>query len=266
MQETDALRDVENSLRDFIACVLERKFASDWINKCGISEERIKIWKERKEIEMTKFRSGTAEERPIYYADFYDLKTILQKNWNGEFSEALGELKRIEALLSILEGFRDSDAHRRELLQHQKHLIIGISGEIRNLLIKYRSKKETGEDYFPRIESVIDNLGNTWVAGKGNAIMTKSILRVGDTLEFVVTGSDPEGLELEYQVENFNEQGRNIWTKSNNLTVKIEENHIGRQSDFFIRIKSPRKYHAQSAWDDCVDFSYQVLPAKKLTL
>ena len=38
-------------------------------------------------------------------------------------------------------------------------------GEIRTRLIRYRSKLETSEDYFPKIESARDSLGN--IAGGG---------------------------------------------------------------------------------------------------
>ena len=51
----------------------------------------------------------------MYYADFYDLRTILKK-WAGEFSNALGDWKTIEVWLTELEKLRDPDAHRRELL------------------------------------------------------------------------------------------------------------------------------------------------------
>jgi hypothetical protein len=68
---------------------------------------------------------------------------------------------------------------------------LGISGEIRTRLIKYRSKQETSEDYFPRIESARDSLGNIYTFGSGNSIHTEMILRVGDTLDFTVTASDP---------------------------------------------------------------------------
>ena len=68
------------------------------------------------------------EERLIYYADFYDLKTILKKNWDTSFADALGDWKTFDVWLTELEKLRDPDAHRRELLPHQKSLIIGISG------------------------------------------------------------------------------------------------------------------------------------------
>ena len=81
MDITQALRDAENSLRDFITSILRNKFEEQWIEKCGVSEDRIKLWNQRKEVEEKRQETGAVEERLLYYADFYDLKTILKKHW-----------------------------------------------------------------------------------------------------------------------------------------------------------------------------------------
>jgi hypothetical protein len=75
---TQALRDTENSLRDFIAVVLRAKLGESWLENCGISSERLEKWKERKAEEEKRQESGVVEQRLIYYADFYDLRTILK--------------------------------------------------------------------------------------------------------------------------------------------------------------------------------------------
>lgn len=90
MDSTQVLKDTENSLRDFIGYILNKHFGSDWEVKCGVTEGRIKIWRERKETEEKRMKSGVTDERLIYYADFYDIKTILKSKWDL-FSDALGE-------------------------------------------------------------------------------------------------------------------------------------------------------------------------------
>ncbi len=162
MDVTQELKATENSLRDFIEYVLSQSIGQDWLERCGVTPKRIEGWKKRKKVELKRLKGRGVEERLIYFADFSDLKTILQKNWGTEFSEAFGEFKDMEVFLSILEGFRNPEAHRRELLPHQKQLALGISGEIRTQIIRYRSSKETTEGFFPRIESVRDSLGNVW--------------------------------------------------------------------------------------------------------
>jgi len=150
---TQALKDTENVLRDLIAEILRKKHGEKWAEKCGVTPDRLEQWTRRKEEEGKRQEGGAVEERILYYADFYDLKTILQKNWS-DFAPIFGDWKTMEVHLSELEKLRDPEAHRRELLPHQKHLILGIAGEIRTRMIRYRSKEETGEDYYLRIESV----------------------------------------------------------------------------------------------------------------
>ena len=185
---TQALKDAENALRDFISSILGKKLGADWANNCGVSSERVQRWQERKSEEEKRQKFGTIDERLIYYADFYDLKTILKNNWEGAFSEAFGDWKTMDVWLDELGRLRDPDAHRRELLPHQKHLASGISGEIRNRIVRYRSKLETSEDYFPKIESVMDNYGNIWtndLSGTGG-IITNTILRPNDNIDIII--------------------------------------------------------------------------------
>lgn len=256
MEETKALKEVENSLRDFITTLMTEEKGDDWIDSCGISPDRIIQWKERREIEKKKQKFGTPENRLLYFSDFYDLSNIIDKNWNDKFKNALGEKKTVLLFLEILDDFRNPDAHRRELLPHQKHLIIGISGEIRNRIVLYRSKMETGEDYFPRIESVRDNLGNLWTPGNG-VIETNLILRPSDKLTFIITATDPLGDSMEYCC-----YGDVDWQESNTINIEIDKKHIAKGKNFLLCIRSKREYHAHSDMDDVVVFTYTILPKK----
>lgn len=260
MEETKALKDVENSLRDFISALMIEEKGGDWINICGISEGRLVQWKERQEIERKKQEFGTPEIRLLYFADFYDLITIISKNWNDKFKDAFGDKSTMMIFLKILDDFRNPDAHRRELLPHQKHLIIGISGEIRNRIVLYRSKKETGEDYFPRIESVRDNLGNVCTPQK-KLSLTNLTLRVGDKITFVVTASDPLGENLQYSVSTLFATGVN-WQESNVVEIVMEDRHIAKDREFLVMIKSKRDFHASELNDDSVIYKYSILPKK----
>jgi hypothetical protein len=257
---TQALKDAENSIRDFISSILSKELGEDWIVSCGVSQDRLSKWEERKKSEEKRQKFGAVEQRLIYYADFYDLTSILKKNWPGAFSEALGDWKTIEVFLSQLESLRDPDAHRRELLPHQKHLIIGISGEIRTRLVRYRSKQETSEDYYPRIESARDNLGNIITCESPSAqLSTGMTLRPGDLLEFVITATDPMGGVIEYGIY----QGCNTkWQDNNVLKFQVKEDHIERNFTLIIVIRSDRKYHAKKDLDDHANFVYEVLPPK----
>lgn len=264
MDATQALRDAENALRDFVVLVLS-KDGADWIAHSGVSSDRVEKWEERRAVEAKRQEAGVVEERLIYFADFYDLRTTLKKNWSGDFSAALGDWKTFEIYLGELEKLRDADAHRRELLPHQKHLILGISGEIRNRIVRYRSKMETPDDCFPRIESVRDSLGNLWVPGTDKsdlkAVGKKTSLRPGDKVDFVVTATDPEDLPLQYAVA-LSSMRPSEWQSHSSLCFAIEESHIGRTLGLQVSIRSPRSYHAHPQNDDSVVFLYSVLPRK----
>jgi hypothetical protein len=263
MDVTQALKDTENSLRDFIAFILSSSFGSDWEQKCGVTEDRLNKWKERKESENKRQKSGARDERLIYYADFYDLKTILKKHWNL-FSIAFGDFKTFEVWLSELEKLRDPDAHRRELLPHQKNLILGVSGELRTKIARYRSSQETSDSYYPRIEFVADNLGNSWKVGDSIWVQTGMKLRPGDIIEYIVTASDP--LEEPLQCQCTFKQGAlghsENWTSENSFTFEVTEEHVGKLFMVGIFIRSSRKFHAHQTYDDNVKFDYEVLPPK----
>jgi len=260
---TQELRDTENALRDFIASVLASILGDQWIEQLGVSEDRLSRWRERKAVEEKRQQTGVVEERLLYYADFYDLKTILKKHW-PHFSAALGDWKTMEVYLATLETLRDPDAHRRELLPHQKHLILGIGGEIRTCIVRYRSKQETAEDYFPRFESIRDSLGSIWVPGGSNYlkyVVTGHVLRPGDSVDFVCTATDPLGELVEYAIA-VEQDLRTVWQREGSLRIQIEARHIMKTFVVHLLVRSLRNYHAHGASDDHVQFAYTVLPAR----
>lgn len=261
MDATQALKDAENTLRDFIAYCLHKQFGENWEAECGVSPERLEKWRERKSVEAKRQEAGVVEERLLYYADFYDLKAILKKHWAGIFSQSLGDWKTMEVWLNELEKLRDPDAHRRELLPHQHYLAVGISGEIRTRIIRFRSEQETADSYFPRIESVRDGLGTIWTVGKAAMLWTGRNVNVGDTIDFVITATDPLGAPLQYSVSA---DGDFSWQEENAGSLTFNKTHIGKDRRVFIAIRSPREYHAELNNDDMVVFCYAVLPPQEM--
>jgi hypothetical protein len=264
MDITQALKDAENALRDFIAVILQQKLGEEWIDQCGVSAERVEKWREREQVEAKRLEAGTVDERLIYYADFYDLRTILNKHW-ADFAPALGDKRTMDVWLSELEKLRDADAHRRELLPHQKHLALGISGEIRGRLVRYRSKQETPEDYFPRIESARDSLGNIWTPNvrtpSPRTVRSNQVLRPGDTLDYVIMARDPLDEELEYGMTR---KGGipDEWQDTGTFSIRIAEEDIGLDFRVVLFTRSMRVYHANRDFDDWVEFAYTVIPLR----
>jgi hypothetical protein len=261
---TQALKDAENGLRDFIASTLSSKYGQTWVDSCGVGPDRVAKWRERRTAELSHGGTASVDERLLYYADFYDLDTILRKSW-PLFSDALGDRKTFAILLKELGRLRNPDAHRRELLPHQKHLALGISGEIRTRIVRYRSRKETSSDCFPRIESAIDSYGNQWTPSPHcpKCVLTGMSLRPGDLIEFIVTARDPEDLILSYSLSIGG--ALTAWQSAPNFSLRLSEEHIREELRVFLRVRSPREYHAAGTFDDQVFFQYSVLPPKAAT-
>jgi len=265
MEISESLKSTENSLRNLFNFVLSKKFGVEWYQSCGVSEERVSQWDERRLTDEKKFRHS--DPRLIYYADFYDLKTILKKNWSNGFSEVFGKLKEIEVLLDLLDDIRNPEAHRRELLPYHKHLAIGISGKIKSDITGYFSKMETGDSFYPRLECVQDNLGNTWSAGESKTKLTGCLLRPGDYLQYKASATDPVGDFLEYRFSAKGIEDKGEWIDNGEFELTIQNSQVGKNMWVCVEVRSPREFHALNdfgggGFDDSVIFAYEVLPPR----
>jgi hypothetical protein len=255
MEIAKSIKDAENALRDFMEYSLERNLGADWHQECGVDPERVENWRQLKAEAELKSSPNSGEERLMYYVPFDDLYTILAKNWVGDFQSTFIDQDRLMAFLKVLEQFRHPDIQRRELFVHQKHLILGISGDIRAKITAYRSLMEVGKEGYPRIEYIKDSIGNTWTPGKPRRVKTNITLHPGTTIEFIVQASDPEELPIEYKIHG------DRWQSGNILFFDVQEKHIKKQAQINIAIRSSRKFHAfPLGYDDRVVFEYQILP------
>lgn len=224
-----------------------------------MTDERRARWFTRKESESKRQKGTPIEPRLLYYADFYDLWEILKKNWDC-FGPVFGEMRTIEVWMQELERLRDPNAHSRDLLSFQRHLALGISGDIRARIVRYHNKMENADDYFPRIESVRDSAGNTWPSP--SQINNHQTLRVGDELQIVITATDPMGEILEYGYY-WHPFGGEIWFESNAFTIQITEQLVGKLKELHLRVRSKRANHAYHSCDDFKHFHYDILPRVK---
>ena len=253
-----AIKDAENVLRDFLEYSLERNLGTEWPEKCGLPKSLTDEWYRRKEQAETNSVPDAGEERLLFYAPFQDLYSLISQNWSGDFQSTFTDRDQLMTYLKILEQYRDPDQQRRDLFVYQKHLILGISGELRSKITAYRSIMEIRKEGYPRIEYIKDSLGNTWVPGKPRRVKTNSNLYPGMTVEFIVQAYDPEGMPLEYKLHG------DKWQAGNVLFFKVAPKHVQKQAQFSITIRSPRKFHAYPlGYDDRIVFEYQILPSKK---
>jgi hypothetical protein len=258
MEIARSIKDAENALRDYIEYILERNLGKEWVEKCGISSGRSDIWRERKAQSEVDQAPNAGEERLIYYVPFEDLYELLTTNWVGDFQATFTDRERLITFLRIIEQYRHPDFQRRELFIHQKHLILGVTGEIQAKIIAYRSLLEVGKEGYPRIEYIKDSLGNIWVPGKPRRIKTNLTLHPGMTVEFIVQANDPDEMPIEYKIHG------QKWQSGNILIFEVADKHVQKQAQINITIRSSRKFHAYPlGYDDRVVFEYQILPQEK---
>ena len=262
MDISQTISDTENALRDFISIVLEKKFGADWIDNCGVTGERINQWKARQEEENSNRVTTIPDTRLIYYSDFSDLRNIICKNWDPEFREAFGDQQTLKVNVEQLINLRNPTAHSRELLPHQKDLASGICGEIRTQIVRYRSKLDDIDEYFPRIEFVQDSFGNSYDAtSSSQGVITKSVLRPGDDLSFTISARDPMDRPLEYCLY-VGGSNKFQWSECNSFTLTINEAHIGKIFLIELLVKNNEDYRARGNCDDNVRFFYSVIPKR----
>jgi hypothetical protein len=86
--------------------VLRRAHGDAWQDRCGVTADRVGRWRDRQRAEAARHPAGTVEPRLLYFADFYDLRTIVGKSWDGEVGAALGDRRTTEVFLNQLDTNR----------------------------------------------------------------------------------------------------------------------------------------------------------------
>ena len=252
---------------------MQRKYGNDWIateipkvtfgTKTGTNT--IKDWEKTKSREGDKQKYGVVEERLIYFAEFSELKPILNTYWDTDFKVIFDvEWVKMEMWFDALYLVRNPLAHAREILDYQKHSALGAAGEIRTRYIRYRSKMETAEDYFPRILRVNNDLGDIWTSGTDKTVQTGRTLREGDTLTFTISADDPRGGTLQYALVS-TWKGDLDWCDTNVQSIPLTRPDVGIDSKLAVHIRSTNgRDHAYGNYDDSVTFMYDILPLDRL--
>lgn len=192
------IQQYENSLRSIISLILSDSDNAEF----QVSPDRIEKWKEKREIEKKKYNGVLSEIRIIYYSDFYDLETIVLKQWE-KFKDVFVDKKRFEVLFKEVENFRNTLSHGRELLPYQEEFLKGIVGDLKTKIVLFHNKNMNAADYFIKLLKISDSLGNIWERSRGLiGLNTGSILRVGDTIELLVDAYDPKGREITYTISS----------------------------------------------------------------
>jgi hypothetical protein len=256
---TDDLSAVENSLRLIIERVGQDTYGADYLPRLNVVPKSIKDWERNRTRETERRGAGIREERLLYFSNFSDLEKIVLDNW-PLFEPVFKRRDQAEVFLSKLRELRNPDAHRRELTEAEKSLIVGMAGELRTQIIRYLSERDTPDEYFPRMESLRDSLGNSFNPPK------RPVVRVGATIEFIAEAWDPFGATLEYQwsVQPHHPDTFQDWSHNNRFTWHVQPNQVANPAWVSVNMRGPREPHAEGHRDAGWSIAYTVLPAVPL--
>jgi len=230
--------EYENALRKIIIYLVGDNDDSPY----QISNGRIEKWKEKRNEELKKYNDTLTERRLIYYSDFYDLESIITKNWTI-FKPVFHDKKRFEVFFKEISKYRNTVAHGRNISGTQENLIKGITSDLKNLITIYYNKNEMKDDYFIRILKINDNLGNIWEGDKSPKM--NPILRVGDEYEITIDAVDPKDRKIEYSIKEMN--GFLITQSENRIKIKFENKSVGENIWFVVGAKTPESDYKNQA-------------------
>lgn len=268
-----ALTRLERALRQVMEYCYAEKHGAEWLLRVT-KDGKPQKWADLAEYETAKrAKRGVviAATGGLSYAQLYELREVLEKHWEP-VAPALGERKEVTVMLKRFDDLRNSVAHSRELLPFEQDLLAGIAGDIENRVTIYMSSQDPSGDYYPRITTVLDSLGNEPDLGQTRttySVDTGMNLRPGDVVTFTCRGVDPQGRELEWSLQTgrtgmaWKEQFYADHAVGDDVTMTWE---VGREdvrdsSTLYVVMRATNaEFHRQGENDQVAIFFYRVLP------
>jgi len=253
-----SLATAENVIRDLIEEVLALEYGDRWLDRAGVTAQRLAKWNERRSEEKRRREGSVITDRLIYYSDLTDLPVILHANWNL-FAPCLGDWKTIDVYLQRLVDFRLALMHGRSLLPFEEELVRGIAGEIRNRVTLWKAMGKDEVEHFARIEQVTDSFGN--VATSGRVANTGLVLHPGDEVRFLLAGWDPRGGALRWSAIVVGDPDSDpIHFDGTRAFWSVKAKNIRDPAEVIFYLSGSTDYHRHTTYDDAVSFGYRVLP------
>lgn len=246
------INEYENTLRRLIINILGGEDKD--VVKYKVTDNRVSQWIEKRNIEQKKNNGILFENRILFYSDFYDLETIIDKNWES-FFPVLNEKKRWSVFFKEVEKYRNTIAHGRQLVKSQEELLSGIVTDLKNTITIFHNKNNMKEDFFIEIIRITDNLGNSW----SKSIFERSetpILRVGDEYEINIEANDPKDREIEYSLSALGSDFL-IVQKASKFCFVVTPNLIGRMVSLLVHVRTPESNYKN---EHAMDLTLCVLP------
>ncbi|MGG5257085.1 hypothetical protein [Phycicoccus avicenniae] len=263
MDPMQALEGAENALRLAIQTVL----GNDWMSSPG-APPQTSLQGVRKN-EQTKRPSVAVSSNLLDYTYTKDLVNIVDSNRQA-FEPVFPKWEIHMALLSYLVDVRNTIAHSRALVPHERDLVSGIAGEVRNCVSMYLgSTNPATKLFYPSIVSGVDSLGQVgdWRSNTEGTF----VLEVGQEVTITCSASDPFDRDLEWMVARGDFFGgspewkpRHTGTEFSFVWVPQEE-HVSVGTTLTVFMRSIDRFHRYSdppydSVDDFIKFTYFVAP------
>lgn len=264
MEPVAAIAIIETDLRRLVRVVLSSGHGPDWLDQVLDPDtlDRLRM----RQVEESKRRApGIVPTNLLAYTHLFELRKILEKCWE-EFAPALGPKKDFVVLMDKVEDCRNAPAHSRELLPHERALLEGISGTVRNQVTRYLSDQDPDGEHYPVIEWVRDSFGNELdLLGSTDtgsvSLSTGLTLQVGETVQFEARGWDPQGRELTWQWAPISARnGPTVVGNDVSFAWAPTENEVGSSTFLEVQVTSSGRYHRHQSYDQRVNWWFRVAP------
>jgi hypothetical protein len=256
----EAITTAESDLRALIREVL----GDGWLTKSDIEAARLEV----KRAEDRKRRPGSVvDDDLLSYTEFYELKDIVVRNWD-EFTDVWRSRRYFEAIFERLADFRNPNAHSRQLLPFEEHLVLGLSGEIRNTITLHRSTTAVTGEHYPILELIEDSLGNRFVPTEeqqsGSGFRIPVTFSVGETVTFKLKAWDPQGRDIRWTVTFFGripQQSLELDGSDVSFDWEISKDEVGDNTPLIgVTMSSTGRYHRNRKNDSFVSLYVSVAP------
>ena len=130
-QVKDCINHTEQQLRDLVSTILSRKYGPDWEYSSPVWNDETRKTLEGRIRDDQGYRPyQVVSQRLLDYSDIKDLRNIIEKYWDL-FSGVFLSKEQVMYRFEDLQALRNPEMHGRpDILPHQKHLCLGVCGEI----------------------------------------------------------------------------------------------------------------------------------------
>lgn len=194
----------------------------------------------------------------------------------ARFEDILGSEVITRGFLTFVQQIRNTPAHSRDLLPHERDLLAGAAGRVQNQVAIWRARNDSPTRYYPLIESVTDDFGRSGMNNPHEVIATANPipiprLEVGHVLRFGASAYPARGLQMEWRATflPFTPFGaQDLWTpdavgNAVTLEVPVDSARIGESGFVLVELRSSSAYHRTQQNDDARWFQYHVNPPEE---